>query len=324
MKLVLHLLSAGAAASTPSWDQYKQEYGYSFNGDDDSAYKAQYIANVARIDARNAVATFRSGVNQFTLFSLEEFQNTFMGELPDADDVPLFRMGGEQVDLMEVSSQDWSTHTDVVNPVKNQGHCSSCWTFAATSVLESSWALASNTLYSLSEQQLMDCAPSSSGCASGGLSRNPLENYYPTTGACDDSSYPYTATDSECAEKSCNVVIPAGSISGFTEIGLSIAQLQAALMDRPIKVSVYGDEVWQDYKDDIAIPTQCYDRTNHAVLAVGFESGSYWKIRNSWGPNWGEGGYIRLTQDSQCDKGPSALWGRTPIYPTLSSISVSV
>lgn len=42
---------------------------------------------------------------------------------------------------------------------------------------------------------------------------------------------------------------------------------------------------------------------DHAVVAVGWgvENGvEYWIIRNSWGPDWGEQGHIRIQANGQC------------------------
>ena len=54
-----------------------------------------------------------------------------------------------------VSSVDW-TKQGVITPVKNQGQCSSCWSFSTTGALESAWALSTGNLVSLSEQQFLD------------------------------------------------------------------------------------------------------------------------------------------------------------------------
>lgn len=43
------------------------------------------------------------------------------------------------------------------------------------------------------------------------------------------------------------------------------------------------------------------NQVNHAVTVVGYgtnegneECPGYWKIKNSWGPDWGEEGYFKL------------------------------
>merc|ERR1719379_1871376 len=45
---------------------------------------------------------------------------------------------------------------------------------------------------------------------------------------------------------------------------------------------------------------QEWERVDHAVLVVGWgeENGQkYWKIQNSWGPDWGEDGFFRIVRD---------------------------
>ena len=51
---------------------------------------------------------------------------------------------------------DWRVF-GVVNPIKNQQRCGSCWAFSTTGTLESVWAVAKGALYNFSEQQLVDC-----------------------------------------------------------------------------------------------------------------------------------------------------------------------
>ena len=53
---------------------------------------------------------------------------------------------------------------------------------------------------------------------------------------------------------------------------------------------------WNSYTGGIM--STCTKNVDHCVQAVGVDTSSYWKVRNSWGTSWGESGYIRLKYGS--------------------------
>jgi len=54
------------------------------------------------------------------------------------------------------ASVDWRD-SGCETPVKDQGHCGSCWTFATMESVESAWCIATGELPVLATQQLVDC-----------------------------------------------------------------------------------------------------------------------------------------------------------------------
>jgi C1A family cysteine protease len=73
------------------------------------------------------------------------------------------------------------------------------------------------------------------------------------------------------------------------------------IANRPVALAVAsGNDYWRYYSGGIL--NKCEAGIDHGVLLVGVYYNSqtkvnYWKIKNSWGTNWGENGYIRLSRD---------------------------
>jgi len=112
---------------------------------------------------------------------------------------------GADVDVQSLpESVDWRDH-DVVSPVKNQGKCGSCWTFASTETVESMWAIATGVLQELSEQFVLDCTPNPSQCGgTGGCGGGTAELVYAQLakygGMPAEWAYPYMSGRNGSAE----------------------------------------------------------------------------------------------------------------------------
>merc|ERR1711907_722231 len=111
-----------------------------------------------------------------------------------------------------------------------------------------------------------------------------------------------------CAETTCTTAIPKGSITGYFDVPVDDEKaLMEAVAQQPVSVAIEADQMaFQLYQKGILTKT-CGNKLDHGVLLVGYgtENGTdYWKVKNSWGPTFGENGYIRLerglSQDGEC------------------------
>lgn len=70
------------------------------------------------------------------------------------------------------------------------------------------------------------------------------------------------------------------------------------------------------YSCGIVTSEQCgntQEDLNQAVLVVGYDSNNgsdYWIVKNSWGPQWGEKGYLRIARNlnNTCGIGLQAIY----------------
>ena len=224
-------------------------------------------------------------------------------------------------------SVDWRTHSPpVATPVKDQGHCGSCWAFPATAVLELHAAIATKELFVLSPQELVSCAPNPNHCGGdGGCTGSTGElayEYVANHGMVTEWEYAYTSYKGDtgtCAlHESFRI---RNNIRQHTLVGAKVglvgysslptnsyeALMHAVANLGPVVVSVAASG-WGLYKggifDDFET-AENYD-INHAVVLEGYGTDEatgqdYWLVRNSWGVLWGEDGYIRLKREKPKD-----------------------
>lgn len=66
----------------------------------------------------------------------------------------------------------------------------------------------------------------------------------------------------------------------------------------PVSIAIEADtKVFQLYTSGVITGDECGTNLDHGVLIVGYgeENGEkYWLVKNSWGPSWGEGGYVKI------------------------------
>jgi len=135
--------------------------------------------------------THTAGHNKFSDWTEEEF-SALMTESEPLDHPTEPRLLDQPI--VGYGDIDWRT-TGCVNPVQNQGSCGSCWSFAGTASVESSYCLDGGPLLKLSEEQLVNCdTEGNDGGCNGGLAFYAWD-YLQTHGQMLLKDYPYTATD---------------------------------------------------------------------------------------------------------------------------------
>lgn len=265
------------------------------------------LAKAAQAQLLDPSATH--GITMFSDLTEEEFSQHYlglnsMGPSSSSNQAPLLPTNDLPTEF------DWRD-LGAVSEVKNQGLCGSCWSFSTTGAVEGAHFVATGKLLSLSEQQLVDCDHEcdpdygqnacDSGCM-GGLMTNAFSYVQKAGGLQMENDYPYKGKKGQCNFDATKVAV---KVANFSTVVVDEDQIAANLVKNgPLAIGINA-LFMQTYIGGVSCPYLCSKkRLDHGVLLVGFgESGfsparlkkkTYWTIKNSWGPHWGEKGFYKI------------------------------
>ncbi|KAK4760873.1 hypothetical protein SAY87_005766 [Trapa incisa] len=291
--------------------------------------------NLRFIDEHNSAApnrSYRLGLNKFADLTNEEYRAVFLGTRSDPKRrVMKARVAGSRYavragDHLPVAV-DWRTR-GAVNPVKNQGSCGSCWAFSTVAAVEGINQIVTGELISLSEQELVDCDRRyNSGC-SGGLMDYAFQFIISNGGMDTELDYPYNGVDERCDRSRVNSKVV--SIDGYEDVppsdekALKESRCASACENFDWKANALNPFIHLL----LLLPLQgvftgeCGSQLDHGVVVVGYgtEDGvDYWMVRNSWGPDWGEEGYIKMERNVKGYGSGKCGIAAMPSYPVKRS-----
>lgn len=192
-----------------------------------------------------------------------------------------------------------STRSVRMNDVVSQGICGNCYLHTFIGALEIAYSKQTGKVVKFSEQELTDCYYK--GCH-GGDFRSVTKTLAINDKLSSKAAYgPYLNERDKNKRHTCKAATTPDALLDIKIVG--VIDVTAATVNDAI--STYGSVMtcmdWSNqcaaigkkYRGGIFRGPTVKDGCEHAVLIVGYTS-SYYKVRNSHGKSFGEGGYFRI------------------------------
>ena len=279
--------------------------------------QAEMAAIHAAFVADPALATWVPELNPIALRAPDERARMASGVLVEDPIQALPRRPGV-ASLPDYFS--WHEHPDgdYLTPIRDQGACGSCVAFAVTGALEGGLNIAAGDPdwdLDLSEQHIFSCGGGK--CSQGWYVSSAL-SYVRDWGEPAESCNAYIAGyhgDQDCSMSCADWEDKAVQIAGWDFVTNDVEAIQSYLIEGPLvtTMDIYRDFYY--YRSGVYRHVSNMRDGRHAVVLVGWSNAdSCWIARNSWGPEWGDGGYFRIAYG---DSRIGTQTARMTQYPTF-------
>lgn len=226
----------------------------------------------------------------------------------------------------------------IMSPIKDQGSYGTCWAFATIGVMEAMWFSQHRDIVDLSEQDLVNCncrkCDDTPGTPGKRLKGVRLETANPYVGdgdgpQCKQSNCGTCQISTSTPYRFAQEYVPvnpeyAGDSQEHELDPVPTVEIKRALVEHgPIYVKMHiphgsafgghdGTGTFNETKE--LLYGQQRNNGAHMIVIVGWDdSRGAWLLRNSWGTDWGDGGYGWIKYGSN-KIGMGAVWAemRTP------------
>jgi C1A family cysteine protease len=283
------------------WKNYKANHGKDYDHPvEESARKRNFLKVHAMIEAHNKGNHLFKMAHNFLSDKHEHEKIQHRGAMKPDDGDDRVWQPSQVRDSSLPASVDYRTDK-CMQPIKSQGHCGSCYTFASTCPLEFSSCKKTGNPVNLSEQQIVDCDTTDGGCHGGWYYK--VWKYFQTVGGSESTAAygKYTSgTTKQPGNCSFNSSGVAAQVADYSKVDANAAAMVKAIQNGPLAVALYVVDTFDYYSSGIYSDSTCNPKPkalNHAVTLVGYGTANgtdYWILRNSWGAKWGQGGYMLI------------------------------